>query len=194
MQLFLGLCNSSADCLLYLALTKNLQMAKIFIIEDSEDVREMIIMVLTTYGHEVTGTSGTIDLTSKIAAFNPHLLLIDVCPGHESGREICKQIKDANAGLPIILMSTSAKLLVDYESCPADDIIEKPFDITELKNKIDKVLSNKVERRIKMRYPILPGFLIGTPGREIPGIKQIAEAVHIKIGNCLGQRIFAHTP
>jgi len=169
-------------------------MAKIFIIEDSEDVREMITMVLTTYGHEVKGTSEKTDLTSKIAAFDPQLVLIDVWPGHESGREICKQIKAANAGLPVILMSTNAKLLVDYESCQADDIIEKPFDITELKNKIDKVLNSKVERRIKMRYPILPGFLIGITGREIPGINQIAEAVHIKIGNCLGRHIFANTP
>ena len=169
-------------------------MAKILVIENSEGVREMIVMVLTTYGHEVTATSETIDLTAKIAAFDPQLVLIDVWPGHESGREICRQIKAADAGLPVILMSTNAKLLVDYELCQADDIIEKPFDITELKNKIEKVLSNKVERRIKMRYPILPGFLIGRTRTGIPGINQIAEAVHITIGNCLGRHIFANTP
>jgi DNA-binding NtrC family response regulator len=129
--------------------------AKILVIENSEDVRGMIIMVLTSYGHEVKGISGTIDPVSQILSFDPQLVLMDIWEAHGWGREICKKIKAANAGLPVILMSTNAKLLVDHGSCQANDIIEKPFDIMELKNKTEKALSNKIEGRIKMRYPIL---------------------------------------
>jgi DNA-binding response OmpR family regulator len=116
-------------------------MSKILVIEDSDDVREMITVLLKSYGHDVVSSSQTININSIISDANPQLILLDVWLGHQSGREICKQIKTANKKLPVILMSADAKLLADYESCQADDILEKPFDIIELKNKIDKLLT-----------------------------------------------------
>lgn len=119
----------------------------------------MMIMALSSYGHQIAGLASAVDLTSQILSFNPQLVIIDVHPGNDSGREICKQIKAADAGLAVILMSTTAELLVDYESCLANDILVKPFDILELKNKIERILNSKPEGRTKMRYPILPAFL-----------------------------------
>lgn len=117
----------------------------------------MMMMALSSYGHQIAGLASAIDLSSQILSFNPQLVIIDVHPGNDSGREICKQIKAADAGLAVILMSTTAKLLIDYEACLANDILEKPFDILALKNKIERVLNSKP--RTKMRYPILPAFL-----------------------------------
>ncbi len=116
-------------------------MAKILIIENSEDVREMLIEVLNTYGHEVLGISDKSNPISNISSFKPHLVLLDASFGYKYRREICQQIKTAYPNLPICLMATDPKLLGNYEFCEANDFIEKPFDITQLKNKIDRVLS-----------------------------------------------------
>jgi DNA-binding response OmpR family regulator len=114
--------------------------AKILVIENSDDVREMITVVLKSYGHDVVSSSETININSIISHANPQLILLDIWLGHQSGKEICEQIKRANKNLSVILMSADAKLLADYESCKADDILEKPFDILDLKDKIDRLL------------------------------------------------------
>lgn len=116
-------------------------MAKILVIEDSKDLRDMIITVLQTYGYDVAGSSEDLPVNSVMSQFNPQLVLLNVWLKNTSGEEVCKLIKTAEPGLPVILMSADEKLLVDHESCKADDILEKPFDIVELKNKIERLLN-----------------------------------------------------
>jgi two-component system OmpR family response regulator len=118
-------------------------MAKILVIEDSVEIREMIILILNTYGHQVVSHSKRKDIESLIFNGNLDLALIDVWVGNTSGKNLCKQIKAADAELPIILMSDDPALLKDYESCLADDVIEKPFELKDFKNKINKALRKK---------------------------------------------------
>ena len=42
--------------------------------------------------------------------------------------------------IPIILMSTNEKILIDYDQCGAVDIIPKPFNASELIGKIKSAL------------------------------------------------------
>lgn len=116
-------------------------MARILVIEDSEDVRQMNSFVLKTYGHEVLSISEKINVNWIISNFTPQVVLLDAWTSYKSRAEICKELKTADTALPIILMLEDEKLLSDIEACDADDIISKPFDIMELKDKIDKVLT-----------------------------------------------------
>lgn len=116
-------------------------MATILVIEDTVEILEMIDLVLGTFGHDVVGAPGKFEINAMITHYNPQLVLLDVLLRQNlSGREICKMIKTFRPSLPVILMSADAKLLVEYESFNADAIIEKPFDIIELKNKIESLL------------------------------------------------------
>ena len=117
-------------------------MAKILVIEDSEELWEMITTVLTTYQHDVIGSYKNIDTHTLITESAPKLVLLDTWVEDKSGREICRQIKKNNPGLPVILMSADPILLADHRSCNADDVLEKPFDIAELKHKIDNLLNS----------------------------------------------------
>jgi two-component system, OmpR family, response regulator len=117
-------------------------MAKILVIDSSPDIRDMMTMVLQIYGHEVAALSEDVAVGSFISLFDPQLLLLDVRHGKRSGREICRDIKATKRNLPVILMSTSEILLAGYETCYADDVITKPFEIVELKAKIEKALLN----------------------------------------------------
>lgn len=116
-------------------------MAKILVIEDNSEVLEMITLVLTTFGYEVVGVSDKFDIDTKLTEWSPQLVLVDVLLRNNlSGKEICQTIKKIKPDLPIILMSANTKQLQDFESCKANDVLEKPFDIALLKKKIEKLL------------------------------------------------------
>jgi DNA-binding response OmpR family regulator len=78
----------------------------------------------------------------KFISFAPDLVIVDVCLGEDDadGRELCKEIRRFNRWVPIILMSGRHDVLQDPEQYGANDVIDKPFDITPLLLKIDKLL------------------------------------------------------
>ncbi|HTC01127.1 MAG TPA: response regulator [Ferruginibacter sp.] len=111
-------------------------MARILIVEDYLDLVNFFSVFLEREGFEVKGISSTKGIESNINHFNPDLVLLDVM----FGIGICKEIKQMNKAIPIILMSTNPKLLENYIEYNADDIIEKPFDNDEVLNKINNIL------------------------------------------------------
>jgi len=115
-------------------------MAKVLIIEDTSEVAEMIHFVLTAHSHEIEIAYSTQEAFQKIIAFAPDILVLDVWLGSGNGKDLCKEIRKFNKKIPIILMSANAALLHDYEICEANDILEKPFDISVLLDKINKLL------------------------------------------------------
>ena len=79
----------------------------------------------------------------KITLFMPNLLITDVFMKGKDGLELCKEIKStpATKDLKIIIFSSSAKALENYEEVGADACIEKPFELFELERKIKSTLS-----------------------------------------------------
>ena len=67
------------------------------------------------------------------------IILIDVLLSGEDGRQICKQLRTdrRNEEITLILFSASPKHLENFRECKADGIIEKPFGIKDLLEKID---------------------------------------------------------
>ena len=115
-------------------------MAKILVVDDSQDLLELFLLILVTFGHEVqTATSGN-TMNSVVSAFIPDLILLDVMLGNEDGRELCRENKAAG-DTPIILMSANPVLLKDFNEFGANDILEKPFDVASLAKKINTVLN-----------------------------------------------------
>ena len=114
-------------------------MAKILVIDDSEDMRDFFSTVLNMYGYEV---KTAFSLNGELTSFKPDLILLEVMSKDTDGRKICKEIKTKNQdkNIPILLLSTTAALLKDYEQCGADDILEKPFSIYTLIEKINTLL------------------------------------------------------
>src|ERR1700733_9373915 len=115
-----------------------LAMAKILIVDDSEDVLEIITLILQKEGYEVEGAASKNKVMNRLSTFVPDIILLDVRLHGEDGRELCREIKQKNSfkSTPIILLSASPELLKDYEECEAFGIVEKPFNINVLIKKI----------------------------------------------------------
>ena len=115
-------------------------MAKILVIDKSEQLLEVLSLLFRVNGHEVVTATGITDTVKCIKEFSPNLILLDALFGHNSGKELCKEIKTFHPTIPVLLMSADPEMLNHCKECKADDIIEKPFDIVILNNKINKLL------------------------------------------------------
>ena len=109
------------------------------VIEDSQDLIEMLTILFNMHGHNIAAFLTTENVSAQIASFIPDIILVDAKMGKHSGRSLCKEIKGSNKGLPIILMSADPALLINYEECDADDIIEKPFDINVMIKAVNRL-------------------------------------------------------
>ena len=115
-------------------------MAKILIVDDYIDLVELLTDFLESKGHEVE-TPPTVDsLYESLSHFHPDLIILDVRFRDLDGRKICKEIKLQWSSVPIILISASPELLKNYKECYADAIIEKPFDLSTIIEKVESVL------------------------------------------------------
>ena len=115
---------------------------KILVVDDNEDLLQITQIILKAQGHAVFTASTIEDAGRKLKIHQPALLLLDVSVcDHDDGRLYCQQLKEeaATKGIRIILMSGN-----EYDRAElglADDFLLKPFDFTELTEKVSAQLS-----------------------------------------------------
>ena len=76
----------------------------------------------------------------------PDLILLDIMMPNMSGWETYKKIREKikNDELPIIFLTARTdRIAKEAGGFLAEDYIEKPFKVPELKERIDKILKNK---------------------------------------------------
>ena len=133
--------------------------AKIFVIEDDPDAAEVMKVTLEAKNYQVITASDPEKGFQKAKQVKPNLIVLDVMFGE---REMTKgfdyavkmkQDKDL-ASIPI-LMVTAVNIRhpgfrfapeTDAEYLPVDDFIDKPAQPSELVDKVEKLLEQRVSR------------------------------------------------
>ncbi len=119
-------------------------MARILVVEDEADLRQVIEFNLAQNGHEVetagTGSEGL----RRARARKPHLVLLDIMLPDLTGLEVCRQIKGDPAlhGVAVVLLTARGEEIdrvVGFE-IGADDYVVKPFSVRELMLRIGAIL------------------------------------------------------
>ncbi len=119
-------------------------MARVLVIEDEADLREVLQYNLTQAGHRAFA-AGTGELGLKLAhEVRPEVVLLDLMLPDVSGTQVAKALRrDPETHLvPIIMVSARAEevdRVVGFE-LGADDYVVKPFSVRELMLRIDAVL------------------------------------------------------
>ena len=118
-------------------------MVKILIVDDSQELLDLFTHLLSRKGYVVASATSKNTLFNKVSNFNPDLIFMDVRLNDADGRELCKEIKQniSTKDIPVILLSASPELLINYKECKADDVIEKPFEMTTVIQKIERALT-----------------------------------------------------
>ena len=123
-------------------------MARVLIVEDEKDIRDVVAFNLKQAGHEVFGASTGDEGLRLARAHKPHLVLLDVMLPDKSGTEVCKILKrePATAGVPIIMLTAKGEevdRVVGFE-LGADDYVVKPFSMRELLLRVQAMLRRGV--------------------------------------------------
>ncbi|MDQ6902605.1 MAG: response regulator [Bacteroidota bacterium] len=118
-------------------------MSKLLIVDDSIALLEVMKSILEKNGYIVKTLENALDIYKQIIDFKPDLLLIDINLSSEDGRNICRQVRMTaqTKNLCILAFSGFPETLKDYKTFCADDVLEKPFDLNTMVNKIKFILN-----------------------------------------------------
>jgi DNA-binding response OmpR family regulator len=110
---------------------------KILIVEDDAFIVEALSMVLSEQGYDVASSMDG-EIFSEPGFTHPNLILLDIRLSGKDRRDLCKWIKEHPdfKHIPIILVSGNREIEHIHRECGADDYIIKPFDLTDLLNKV----------------------------------------------------------
>lgn len=114
-------------------------MEKILIIDDDPDMVLLMQMFLNKQGFKVATASHEAQVYQEVEHFQPDLIFMDVLLSGSDGRDICKKLKDTAYGrhIPIVIISGHPGAQKNIEHCGADDFLAKPFEESDLLNKIE---------------------------------------------------------
>ncbi|KLU06292.1 response regulator [Rhodopirellula islandica] len=122
-------------------------MHRILIADDNTANRELLEAYLVNIECDLETAVDGEDTLTKVASFQPDLILLDVMMPKLSGFEVCKQLKeDPQTSNIMILMVTALSELGDIErgvQAGTDDFLSKPVNRIELIKRVENMLKLK---------------------------------------------------
>ena len=119
-------------------------MPKLYIVEDDENIRDLILYALKTEDMDPVGFEDGFELFKELDKGLPDLVILDIMLPGEDGVSILKRLKrDPNTGkIPIIILSAKGSEFDRIKGLDlgADDYIVKPFSMLEMISRINAVL------------------------------------------------------
>ena len=106
---------------------------KILVVDDDNDLREMVGLVLSSAGYEPIYVADGGEAFDVFQRSNPDLVLLDIMLPGKDGIQVCREIR-AVSGVPIIMLTAKSDTddIVRGLEVGADDYIVKPHRGAEL--------------------------------------------------------------
>lgn len=121
---------------------------RILCVEDEPEMIDLIRLILSRKGFEVTGATGGQDGIAKIRSEKPDLVLLDLMMPYMDGWEVYQQMKadEATKNIPVIVVTAKAQSIdkvLGLHIAKVDDYIAKPFSPKELIDSVERVFAKK---------------------------------------------------
>lgn len=128
-------------------------MDKIFIVEDDQNIKQLIIYALNSSGFDAHGFENAEDLYKRLEIEVPVLFVLDIMLDGDDGYQILEKLRTNpnTEKIPAIMLTAKA---AEYDKVRgldmgADDYITKPFGVMELISRIKAVLRRTQEDDVK---------------------------------------------
>ena len=109
----------------------------ILVIDDEPMVRTAVGQVLTDEGYTVEFAGDGAAALERLAATPPDAILLDLMMPGMNGRQFLHALRhDLRSSVPVVVMTAVHGLGQRAISLGATDVVEKPFDVDELLNKV----------------------------------------------------------
>lgn len=124
---------------------------RVVCIEDEPEMIDLVKLILSRKGFQVTGAMGGREGLEVIARDNPDLVLLDLMMPDMDGWEVYQKMKadDAMKAIPVIVVTAKAQSIdkvLGLHIAKVDDYITKPFGPQELLESVEKVLGRQEQR------------------------------------------------
>jgi len=140
---------------------------KVFVVEDDENIREIVIYALHSAGFDAIGFETGEEFLSALDAGLPSLVLLDIMLPEVDGLDILKRLRmiPKTKKTPVIMLTAKNS---EYDKVRgldmgADDYISKPFGVMELISRVNAVLR---------RSGAEPGALIEVSGLSLDNARR----------------------
>ena len=119
---------------------------KILIVDDTADIRELLLEALQMAGYVVCEAANGTEALRKIKTESPDLVILDIAMPDISGFHVLRVLRKTSK-IPVIMLSARAETADKVESFElgADDYITKPFQIAEMTARVEAVLRRTVK-------------------------------------------------
>lgn len=153
----------------------------IYLVEDDESIRELVIYTLRSQGMEAEGFERPSLFWKSMEKEIPSLVLLDIMLPEEDGLSILKKLRmrPDTGKLPVIMLTARGSeydTVVGLDS-GADDYIPKPFRMMELMSRI-RALLRRSENTDAEEYQI--GSLYVCPSRHVVTVEKESVSLTLK--------------
>lgn len=155
--------------------------ARVLVVEDNDDMRTYLREQLFEHWRVETAAGG-LEAWNAIRAEAPDLVVSDVMMPDPDGFELCRRVK-ADASLrtiPVLLLTARASKEATLEGLRsgADDYLPKPFDIEQLRQRIENHLAARAHYREHYRDEVELASLDATAKRgAVPFVERVTAAI-----------------
>ena len=117
----------------------------ILVLDDDPDICIMIKMVLDYYGYDAMDAENEENARKIISSNHVDLLIMDMLLSGVDGTDICRQLKQhkETSSIPILMFSAHPTAKETCLAAGADDFISKPFEMSDMMDKISFFLERK---------------------------------------------------
>lgn len=121
-------------------------MYRILIVEDDRGIVQAVREQAVAWGLEAECVQNFRDVMAEFAAYNPHLVLMDIALPFYNGYHWCTEIRKVSK-VPVIFISSASDNMniVMAMNMGGDDFVEKPFDLNVLTAKVQALLRRAYE-------------------------------------------------
>jgi PleD family two-component response regulator len=146
--------------------------ARLLIVEDDTDIANMLRIFFTGQGYDVDIALRGSEALEKTRQNLPHLIILDIMLPDIDGFEVCRVLRTntRTSHVPIIFLTQKDERSDKLQGLElgADDYITKPFDIEELKLRVQRAIERAEQQSLTDPHSGLPsGRLIEEQLRKI---------------------------
>ncbi|OZB92717.1 ATP-binding protein [Paenibacillus sp. XY044] len=166
----------------------------ILIVDDEPSNLKVAMDAIASMGHTYTTASGgTEALEALRGKQKPDLVLLDLMMPGVSGLDICREVRSLHglAELPVLMLTASGQTrdILAAFAAGANDILHKPFELAELRARVQSLLAMKSssERAVRREMDFLqaqipPHFLFNSlnalVGLSYNNVDKLRETIH----------------
>lgn len=166
---------------------ENNKTAKMLIVEDNEDLREMLVDIFDVFYQIITASDGN-EAWEKAQFEQPDIVLSDVVMPEMSGTELCKLIKENmdTCHIPVVLLTARTAIEYNLEGLRlgADDYITKPFNVNILTSRCNNLVNNRIMLQEKFsKQPMSTHQILATNGLDKKFIDEAMRVIEKHMGD-----------